>query len=188
MKLPRITVQNVVAILALCISFAAAIFAWLQIEVSREHNRKSVTPILHITPYAEGKGGRNGIYLSNSGLGPAIIKKFSVKSGSTSANGFELDKWSEVLRASNVNSNCFATGWPKSDAAVRAGIEESLLYVTNSEYNGICNMELVKLIGGQGVEISIEYESIYGELRRVSASSKIKSESIELLYSNLFGK
>ena len=188
MKLAHIAVQNVVGVLALCISIVAAIFAWQQVEISRVHNRLSVAPILHVTPYAEGKSGRSGIYVSNVGLGPAIIKEFSVKAGGVVASGFESDQWPEILTAADTNPLCFATAWPKADSAVKAGEELPLVFVTKAEGSDICYAELIKLIGGQGVDISIQYESIYGEPRHVSESFKVKSKTMDWLYRQFFGK
>jgi hypothetical protein len=71
MKFNHIAIQTISATLAVLISIIAAVFAWKQVEISRTHNQLSVMPILQITPYLEGKGGRNGLYLSNDGLGPA---------------------------------------------------------------------------------------------------------------------
>lgn len=110
MKQPHITVQTVAAVLALCISVFAAFFAWKQVEVAQVHNRLSVAPLLHITPYAEGKTGRNGLYVANVGLGPAVITEFSVKSLDFLASGFESDRWSELLVKAGINPLCFATG------------------------------------------------------------------------------
>ena len=168
MKLAHISVQNVVAVLALVISIVAAIFTWQQVEISRVHNRLSIAPILHVTPYAEGKSGRSGIYVSNVGLGPAIIKEFSVKAGGIVASGFESDQWPDVLTAVGTNPFCFATGWPKADSAVKAGEELLLVSITKAEGMDFCYAEAIKLIGGQGVNISIRYESIYRESRYIS--------------------
>jgi hypothetical protein len=188
MNLPHATVQTIAAVLALCISVAAALFAWEQVEVSRLHNRLSVAPILHVTPHAEGKSGRNGLYISNVGLGPALLKAFKVSSGSEVAQGFESDRWVELLAAADINPACFATGWPRSDTAIKAGDELPLIFLTKSEGVDGCYGELVKLIGGNGVDISITYESVYGEQKKILGSSKINSKSAEKLYQQLFVK
>lgn len=133
----------------------------------------------------EGKGRRNGLYLSNDGLGPAIIKAFAVKSAGVAATGFESDRWAEVLSTTRANPVCFATGWPKSDTAIRAGLEIPLVYVTNAEGAELCLAELVKLIGGSPIEIDVDYESIYGEPKHLAANSKVISKTLEALYRRL---
>jgi len=187
MKLARFKVEQVVAVLAFLISIVALFFAWKQVEISQEHNRLSVTPMLKVTPYAEGKPGRNGIYLTNVGLGPAIIKEFSVRTGNVVASGLESAQWSEILTAAGINPHCFALAWPRADEAIKAGDELLLLSVTKAEGFDICLAELLKLIGGQGVNISIRYESFYGESRHVSESSQIKSKAVNSLHHQFFG-
>lgn len=68
MNINHNVVQAATAALALPISILAAVFTWQQLEIGREHNRLSVAPILHITPYLEGIGGKNGFYMTNEGL------------------------------------------------------------------------------------------------------------------------
>lgn len=178
----HIAIQSIATVTAVSISIFAAVFAWQQVELTRNHNRKSVTPILQITPYMEGKNHRNGLYLTNDGLGPAVIKSFSVRSGGILAKGFESDRWGEILSAKNLNPTCFATGWPKSEVAIRPGIEITLLSLTNAEGMDICRLDLLKLIAGSPIEIDVEYESIYGEVKHLQANSKISSKTIDNLY------
>lgn len=178
-------IQSIGTVSAVCISIFAAVFSWQQVEISRVHNRKSVEPILQITPYMEGKGRRNGLYLTNDGLGPAILKGFSVKSGGVVASGFGSDRWFEVLATTVSLPACFATGWPKGEVALRPGIEIPLVSLTNAEGTEICGLELVKLIGGKPIEIRVQYESIYGEPKMLTADSKVVSRTLDALYKKL---
>jgi len=173
---------------AVLISMAAAFFAWKQVDVSQTHNRLSVTPLLQITPYMEGKTGRNGLFLSNDGLGPAIVKGFSVRSGGVVAAGFESDRWHEVIATTLANPACFGTGWPKGESVLKPGAEVPLVFGTRAEGSDACLIEVVKLIGGNPVEISVDYESIYGERKRLLANSKVSSKSLENLYRKLVAK
>lgn len=188
MKLPKPIVELVVSILALVISVAAAIFAWQQVDVSQRHNRVSVAPLLQLTPHAEGKTGRNGIYLSNVGLGPAIMTGFSVSTGAIVASGFSSDRWAELLQAAGGNPLCFATGWPREGAAIKAGDELPLVYITKAEGVESCYAEIVKLMAGPGLQVSVEYTSIYGDLSKVSESSKVNSATLQALYRAVGGK
>jgi hypothetical protein len=152
------------------------------------HNRVSVAPLLQLTPHAEGKGGRNGIYLSNVGLGPAIIRQFSAQSGNTAVSGFSSDRWPEVLSAAGVNPSCFATGWPSERAALKAGDELPLAYITRAEGMDACYASMVKLMAGVGVQVFVEYESLYGDVRQTASTSKVNSATLELLYKALGGR
>jgi hypothetical protein len=144
-----------------------------------------VLPILQITPYLEGKGGRNGLYLSNDGLGPALIKGFSVASGGVTARGFESDRWAEVLATTEANPACFATGWPKGETTLRAGVEVPMVSTTKAEGMEVCYSELIKLVGGKPIEIEVQYESMYGEKKVLSANSRVFSRTLGTLYQRL---
>ena len=187
MMLNHVTIQTVVAVFAAVISAAAVVFAWQQVEVSRIHNRRSVVPILQLTPYLEGNPGRNGLYLLNAGLGPAIITDFSVKSGNIVARGFESDRWAEILSASGVNPYCFATAWPKGETALSPEVEVPLIYITKAKGASFCFSELVKLIAGDPIEITVDYESIYGESKQLSENSNIHSKALSALHRKLTG-
>lgn len=188
MKLSHETIQSGTALLAVFASIVAVVFTWQQVEMSRRHTRLSVTPILQITPYLEGKGGRNGLYLTNDGLGPAIIKGFSIKSGNIVASGFESDRWSEILRTASINPACFGTGWPKIESTIRPGVEIPLVFATKAPGTEVCLVEVVKLIGGNPIEINVEYESIYSEPKHLGASSRIYSSTVDALYRSLTEK
>ena len=185
MKLTHTNIQTTFATLAFVVSIMATWFAWQQVVVSQTHNKLSVLPILQITPYLEGENGRNGLYISNDGLGPATIKSFSVKSNGATASGFEADRWAEVLSATNLDPNCFATAWPKREATLKAGDSSPLLYVADVANKKTCLLEMVRLIGGNPIYIAIDYESIYKEKRHLSADSKIFSKTLDSLYQKL---
>jgi len=187
MKQTAVFVQTSLSLLALGISVFAAFFSWRQVDDARMHNRLSVAPLLHVVSYAEGPGGRNGFYVANVGLGPAILKEFSARSGNFVANGFEVDQWTDVLSAADMNSFCFSSGWPRYESAVKAGEERPLFQITQAHGNGTCYAEMVKLIGGRGIDLIVRYESMYGESKTMSEGSKLNSKSIQLLYQSLFG-
>lgn len=188
MKRSQISVQTILSVLALCISVFAAFFSWQQVADARAHNRLSVRPLLHLIPYAEGKGGRNGLYLENVGLGPAIFKELRVKSGNMIAYGFDSDQSANLLAAAGVNVGCFKQGWPKYESAVKAGEALALFQITKAEGSEACAVEMIKLMGGHGLDVVIGYESMYGESRTLSENSRVKSETIQFLHQKLFGK
>jgi hypothetical protein len=136
----------------------------------------------------EGKSGRNGIYLSNDGLGPAIIKNFSVKSGGVVASGFESDRWTEIIATTAANPLCFGTAWPKGEVALKAGLEIPLVFITRAEGAEICYAELIKLVGGNAIDISVEYESIYQEKQVITRNQKVFSRTFDALYKKVSEK
>lgn len=68
---------------------------------AQKHNRVSVAPLLQLTPYAEGKTGKNGIYLSNVGLGPAVITGFF----------FPVQELTKLSRLVQKNAAEFLEAW-----------------------------------------------------------------------------
>lgn len=174
-KIDRHTIETGIAVGALIVSLLAAGFAWQQVEVSRVHNMKSVAPILQITPYAEGIGRRNGIYLTNDGLGPGIIKHFAIRSIGGEAQGLGVDRWAEVLGSAGIDPRCFAAGWPREGAAIKAGLETGLLTLTTApNLEAPCLLQVIKLVDAVDIEVEVTYESVYGESRTAKASSRIR--------------
>jgi len=167
------------------VPIVAAFFAWEQGDIARDHNRRSVKPILQLVPYAEGKGGRNGLYLSNDGLGPAIIKGFSVRTADVEAKGFGSDRWAELLAMEGISAECFASGWPRGETAIRAGVESPLLRLTTAELRKNCTAELIKLIHTATIEVTINYESVYLEPDVLKARSRIDSQTLARLSKSL---
>ncbi|WP_242705203.1 MULTISPECIES: hypothetical protein [Streptomyces] len=64
--------ETVTAICAVVIAVASLVVSVYQTRAMRQHNRHSVRPILQLHQ-GWPAGGRAGIRLINSGLGPAII-------------------------------------------------------------------------------------------------------------------
>lgn len=180
-------IQHLTTMVALIISLVSAYFAWAQLEISRIHNRLSVEPIVHITPYAEGKQGRNGLYLSNAGLGSAILTSMSAQAAGVSAKGFDTDQWSDILTAAGADAACFATAWPRGESALKAGDEIPLFYVTKADGAERCYLEMIRLMGGPGIEVTVGYQSIYKNPKTASASTRVRSKTIDALYQKLSG-
>lgn len=173
-----VTAQTGVAVVATAVSLAAAFFSWKQLEISREHNRLSLQPALQLAPYAEGPGGRNGLYLSNEGIGPARLTGFEVRAGQHVFPKLGQDQWKEALAAVGVEPSCFASGWPQPATVLRVGFERELLRLTRAERSDPCYMELIKLIGGQGVDVVIDYESMYEDRQQLEGTSRANKPSL----------
>ncbi len=188
MAIDHKVIQTIIAAIAVPISIIAAVFAWWQVELTQKHNRLSVRPILQVTPYLEGKDGKNGLYLSNDGLGPAIIKSFTARSGGIIAEGFGADRWHELIAQTAANPNCFKTGWPKGETAIKAGDVLPMFVVAPGEGSALCQLELVKLVGGSAIEIEIKYESMYEESSVLRADSRAASKTLDSLYRTLMGQ
>jgi len=168
-----------ISIVALVVSIATAAIALKQMAITRDHNRKSVMPALQITTHLEGEGGRNGIYISNDGLGPAYLKDFSVKYKDTIRSGLGPSKWVEILTVSSELPICFSEGWPEKDAILKPGLETPLLHVADYKNIDICGSEVAQLMEVEPLEFFVLYESGYGDERVLRKSSGERRKSSE---------
>ncbi len=154
--------DRILSISAISISALALIVALWQGVVSREHNRLSVKPTILVASALEGKGGKNGIYISNAGLGPGIINKAILI-----VNNLEFDltknSWPTILKQIGLQPICFSQSWLPVGSTIIASEEVALIKVTRADL-GACYLEAVKLVSKNSVEIKIEYESMYGEV------------------------
>jgi len=73
----KINWQATIAFSALIVSVATAIITYRTFSLQRLHNRKSLKPFLYIAPYDYENCLK--ILIKNEGVGPAIIKKITVK-------------------------------------------------------------------------------------------------------------
>lgn len=177
----------VVSITALFVSASTSYFANENLKTAQQHNKLSVEPLLRVTPMMAGDTGKNGLFVSNMGLGPAIVKNFSVVANDTMYDGFSEDHWPTILQSMGINPACFATGWPNLDSVVRPR-EEPLPLLYLSKVDSVCMPEMVKLVGGKEIMIKFEYQTIYQERREETSTSKIKSKSIDALYQRITGQ
>lgn len=177
----------VVSITALFVSASTSYFANENLKTAQLHNKLSVEPLLRVTPMMAGDTGKNGLFVSNMGLGPAIVKNFSVVANGTMYDGFSEDHWPTILQNMGINPACFATGWPNLDSVVRPR-EEPLPLLYLSKVDSVCMPEMVKLVGGKEIMIKFEYQTIYQERREETSTSKIKSKSIDALYQRITGQ
>jgi hypothetical protein len=167
--------ERKISLSALFISFLALGLAWWQLELGRKHNKLSLKPLLTITPYSEGKDGKNGVFISNQGLGPAILKDFTVTIDGKTYKGLGENKWTEALKAAKTEPLCYKHGWPTSNSIIKVGEEIAILTPTAANIP-ICNLAMFVLQMGKNISISIEYESLYEEKYTVNGGTKMNFE------------
>jgi hypothetical protein len=172
-----------ISTLALIISFGALIVSTLQYFVVRKHHRLSVRPHVVITFTLEGgTGEKNGIYLANPGLGPAIMKALSVEVGATSYDAMDKRVWRRVFRDLALVPGCFRQGWARPGNALKAGEELPLLTITHANPPVVdgqpCPIELLKFLKAEGLKIRMQYESMYGEPYEAVGESWVDDQTI----------
>jgi hypothetical protein len=180
MKKKRI--EFYIAILAIIVAFFALLVSLWQLEITREHNRLSVRPKILITPYLEGPGGRNGLYIENSGLGPGTIDSFIVDTPHGTYAGFGTNYWKEILESHNLEAFCFSKGWPDPEATLKAGEKIALLEVKKSKPDG-CYFEALKTFQQKNIVLSINFHSMYDESFSTKRNFNIGSKELEVINS-----
>ncbi len=174
-------VAVVISLISLSLSYVQLASARDMNEATKKHNMVSVRPKLSITPHAQGPDGKNGIYISNDGLGPAIITGFSVTTKNGRFDTLGSSSWEEILGISGINRGCFSVGWPDSGATLHVGFEIELLEISKSASNR-CSLEILKLVSRDDIKIEIDYSSFYEEETfKEVRSTKINSSSIDRL-------
>ena len=145
----------VVASGALCVSF------W-QLDIARKHNVLSVRPYVMVTPHAG--AGKEGLYLSNEGIGLGVLTYMSVTVGEKVYSGLGKSQWPKILLDLKLEPLCFSIAWPTEFAAVRPGLELEIL--GKSKKFGsypICAAQMRGVLTRKDIKIELHYKSLYGE-------------------------
>lgn len=170
--MPKSSIELSASLFAVVISGVALGLSWWQLEISREHNRISVQPVIAITPYLEGPSGRNGVFLANQGLGPAKLTSFNVTVNGQTFEGLGRNQWPEVIRKAGSEPSCFKHGWPVYSSVLKAGEEEVLLAPSLANLPG-CKAIAILFQLQKDVNIEIGYESFYGEAFETNGSVRM---------------
>jgi hypothetical protein len=172
-----------ISTLALIISFGALLVSSLQYCAVTKHYRLSVRP--HVVPnfvLEGGKDERNGIYIANPGLGPAIIKAISVEVGGKSYDATDKRVWQNAFRDLTIVPGCLRRGWVESGNALKSGDEWALLTITHANPPVVggysCHIQLLKFLKAEGLKVRVQYESMYGEPYEVVRESWIDDGTI----------
>lgn len=155
----------VVAIGALCVSL------W-QLSVARQHNVLSVRPFLLVTPHFAGSGEKNGLYLTNEGIGLGIITSMSVIVSGKVYAGLGTSQWPTILRSMNLNPLCFSMGWPTKLAALSPGKEIQILGASKKPSAG-CELAMINFLMRKDVSIVLHYTSLYHEAHIFNGDTSI---------------
>ena len=172
-----------ISTLALCISVLAFIVSSLPYRAVTRHYRLSVKPHVNVIFYLEGgPNQRNGVYITNPGLGPAIIKAVSVEVGGKSYDAVNNNPWRNVLHDLAIMPTCFRYGLVQPESALKPGEEFALLNITHANPPVVdgrsCHIQLLRLLNTEGLKVRIQYESMYGEPHERIVESLINSDMI----------
>jgi hypothetical protein len=155
-----------VSLLALAISVWAGYVAW-------DHNKRSVLPILHVD-----KDIRNGtdIELSvlNYGLGPALIKSFSIFCDGKEYIFPDQGQYGVILQALGLDpsANSFTAEIPLKGNVVKADGSFSVIRFVGSGQNAQLHKKIVDVL--PRLRIRVIYESIYRQEKRLEFDEQLK--------------
>jgi hypothetical protein len=138
---------------------------------------------MNVNLYLEGGlSERNGIYIENPGLGPAIIKALSVEVGGKSYSTVDKRLWQNVFHDLTIPPGCFRQRSMQSGSVLKSGEELALLTITHATppiVDGhLCHIELLKFLKAEGLKVRIQYESMYSEPDEAIRESWIDSGTI----------
>jgi len=154
------TTESGAAVVAIVISVLALGVSFWGTSQAKTQARLSVRPYVIATPFLDESGGKIGLYLSNAGVGPAVIKDMSITIGNRSYNGLGPSIWPQFIQDVNGTRLCYRTGWPPQNAVLRIGEDDPLLAVSVTA-PASCKAEILRILAGQKIYVHISYESIY---------------------------
>jgi hypothetical protein len=153
--------ETVVAICALVISIAALLVSVGQTWITREHNKKSVTPVLQFgTVYSQGDTA--GLYLKNVGLGPAKVVRSEVYLDGTPIGEYSQET---VNRVRDTLKQRPSASTFRSGRFLPTDYDNFLLSLPDYDTEG--DNELAEPIDDR-LYIKFVYESLYGDRAEVS--------------------
>lgn len=154
--------ERLISLAALAVAIAALLVSLSQLDIARKHNVLSVRPFLMVTPNLAGVGGKNGLYLTNEGIGLGILTSMKISVAGKSYNGLGLNQWPRILRDIGLNPYCFSIAWPTTHAVVKPGAEIEILGLSKIVQPG-CESAMFNFLTRKDISIEIRYLSLYKE-------------------------
>jgi hypothetical protein len=163
--------EFIISLSAIVIAISSLAVSIWQGFVSRRHNRLSVTPLLAIDFKFTSDACLNGIYIKNTGLGPAIIKSFCISIDDEKIEFEDYKLWEMAIKKCdfppNFNLSIFVvtidTIICRNDNYCLLGIDAHKESIENRTifYNNVKRFNFM-----------IQYESIYKDKYTLNESGK----------------
>jgi hypothetical protein len=147
------------AIASAVIAFTAVIFSWMQSRKTDRHNRLMVTP--HISSLALVNNEENSmvLYLENNGIGPAIIKDFSIHVDGSLVSGDDEVELSLAMLLMDLPITNWGHESLSRNSFLPAGKKIELATVVSED---LTPDEIIQLLDPR-YRLQITYHSIYGD-------------------------
>jgi hypothetical protein len=153
--------DRALSVSAIAISLGSAAIALLAYRSSQHYAQVAVQPHVTVTPYLEGPGGRNGLYLANEGLGPARITSINLSFEGRHFEGPGESPWPIIEQAMGA-SGCFAHAWPEGDSVLRPGETEVFEAQTRAQGLPQCTLAVLKLLSRTDLRYTVNYAGFDG--------------------------
>ncbi len=160
-------------LIGIVVAAAAMAGTWYQGFISREHNELSVKPSLRITTYLEGEGGRTGMYLVNSGLGPGELLGLTVSVGDKMYDLLVPGEERRLIRDFGVNLLCFQDTQPEAGSILKPTEEGPLLVITRAKILPSCDGAIALAFMTRSFEFDMKFQSLYGRVFQVKQAVQI---------------
>jgi len=147
----------IIAVLALTIS------VWT-LKENRDFNRLSFKPFLVLTSYITNLERSDGIYVTNNGTGPAIIKKFELFVRDKKVRTENLNVFAEDLaKYGNIGDIQIIISNISNGSVLRKDASQYIFVLANKSTN--LTMEHMERFSNliRDTRVTIEYDSFYGE-------------------------
>ena len=127
---------------------------------TRYHNRLSLTPRLYFFPERTDQDPQVGLLLSNSGLGPALIRSWTVsvddKPVGTLNDGFLKAIQELKMPGKEVHYASFLV--------LEAGKKEFILSINQEQWKNLGEQDQKAFLNGmKRIKVVIDYDSVYNE-------------------------
>ena len=168
-----IDAQLITAIFTVVIALVALIVAVWQAHAMRIHNRLSVKPHLVFDRISDTGSLEAKIVLSNNGVGPAIIKDFSVQFDGSIVQLSGPGIWEGIMAGLGIEYTRYRSQEIEAGSAMKIGDKINILGVvlTGGQSTDFVHEALCR------INVFIKYESIYGEDFEIELNSDLQNQS-----------
>lgn len=153
--------NTVIAVAASVIALAALFVSIHQGIQSRKHNRLSVRPAFNLVKDISKDTAHPGVFLTNKGLGPGVVKEVQIKVGDNWLAVQSVKDWRNALQRLGLNVEWVKWIAIESGSVIAPNDHLSLLTIVDGP-TGESNKEKFRSFL-EKVKIRIRYESMYAD-------------------------